>query len=103
LKFVDFARSNFNIPRSRPPFFVSASWHSTQFFWRNGSRSLPAGAPRSETPASKNRTLMAQWNLFIFIIWKAIDYPTGHAKSRPRMLNGYFDLLAPVRIHAQAQ
>ena len=34
-KFVEFAGSNLSDVRSSPPFFVSVSWHSAQFFSTN--------------------------------------------------------------------
>ena len=52
-KFVEFAGSNLSAVKSKPPFFVSASWHSTQCLSTKG---LHAGgkSPARTVPAATN-------------------------------------------------
>src|SRR2546430_8344057 len=62
-KFVEFAGSNFSVVRSNSPFFVSVSWHSTQFFstnWRTTTGTSPAitGPVTARNRLDRANTLM---------------------------------------------
>src|SRR2546421_7756291 len=89
-KFVEFAGSNLSDVRSSPPFFVSVSWHSTQFFstnWRTVTGVSPAitGPETARSRLSRAKTFMPMKRL-VFTRLLVIQIPPSrevNATLRP--------------------
>src|SRR5262245_43484803 len=89
-KFVELAGSNFNAFKSNPPFFTSASWHSTQCWSRNRRAGGPSAAGSGAATASSRlngRIGFMRWTAGLVIIEPARTRPVNACPDELKLLS----------------